>query len=125
MMQAIKAVVNPDSNKDFRRRCRYLVYKSSNCEFSPAMKWFHKMIKVQIDRYIFNIHTLFIIILTENSIGIIYLEIKFFTFPHTRGVKVKYCNRVEKKILQNNFFMGTGTDKSFSLIFFIQIPKSI
>lgn len=47
MMQATKAVINPDSNKDFRRRCLYLVYKSSNCEFSPAMKIFRNLIGIR------------------------------------------------------------------------------
>lgn len=47
MMHATKAVVNPDSNKDFRKRCRYLVYKSSNCEFSPAIEYIQSIIKMR------------------------------------------------------------------------------
>lgn len=45
-MQATKAVVNPDSNKDFRKRWRYLVYKSSNCVFSPEIEWKFNRIKM-------------------------------------------------------------------------------
>lgn len=46
-MQATKAVVNPDSNRDFLKRCRYLVYKSSNCEFSAVDYEKKKKIKVE------------------------------------------------------------------------------
>lgn len=35
-MHVTNAVKRPDSNNDLRRRCRYRVYRSSNCEFSPV-----------------------------------------------------------------------------------------
>lgn len=37
-MHATKAVDSPDSKSDLRKRCRYRVYKSSNCVFSPVTK---------------------------------------------------------------------------------------
>lgn len=34
IMHDINDIPNPEINNDFRRRCRYLVYKSSSCVFS-------------------------------------------------------------------------------------------
>lgn len=76
-MHDINDIPNPEINNDFRRRCRYLVYKSSSCVFSVNK---HLKIRRQnIKSSINNIILVFFYILNT----ILELSVLIGTLPRT------------------------------------------